>query len=137
MAGGEQQTGTQDEHYNLISALYHLLKGASTSEQYVADAQEAGDQELAQFFRDWQDEQRNFAERAKNLLGSRMLQPSAGIGGVQERKQRLEQQEEQATDEGRHQRQREVRRQRDRTTAWTSSPRSPSPRAIHRARTSR
>jgi len=81
MAGEEQQTGTQDEHYNLISALYHLLKGASTSEQYIQDAQEAGDQELAQFFKDWQEEQRNFSERAKNLLGSRMLQPSAGVGG--------------------------------------------------------
>ncbi len=85
MAGEEQQTGTQDEQYNLISALYHLLKGASTSEQYIADAQEAGDQELAQFFKDWQDEQRNFAERAKNLLNSRMLQPSAGVGGGQQR----------------------------------------------------
>jgi hypothetical protein len=80
MAGEEQQTGTQDEHYNLLSALYHLLKGASTSEQYIEDAQEAGDQELAQFFKDWQEEQRHFAERAKNLLGSRMLQPSAGVG---------------------------------------------------------
>ncbi|HEX8699074.1 MAG TPA: hypothetical protein VF815_09585 [Myxococcaceae bacterium] len=85
MSGEEQQTGTQDEQYNLISALYHLLKGASTSEQYIQDAQEAGDQELAQFFKDWQDEQRNFAERAKNLLGSRMLQPSAGVGGGQQR----------------------------------------------------
>jgi hypothetical protein len=58
-----------------------LLKGASTSEQYIQDAQEAGDQELAQFFKDWQDEQRNFAERAKNLLGGRMIQPKAGVGG--------------------------------------------------------
>ena len=85
MAGEEQQTGTRDEHYNLISVLYHLLEGAATSEQYIQDAQEAGDQELAQFFKDWQDEQRNFSERAKNLLGSRMLQPSAGVGGGQQR----------------------------------------------------
>ena len=73
MAGEEAQTGTRDEHYNLISALYHLLKGASNAEQYIADAEEAGDQELAQFFRDWQDEQRNLAERAKNLLGGKMV----------------------------------------------------------------
>ncbi len=73
MAGEEQQTGTRDEHYNLISALYHLLKGASTCEEYIRDAEESGDQELAQFFRDWQDEQRNLSERAKNLLGSRMM----------------------------------------------------------------
>lgn len=73
MAGEEAQTGTRDEHYNLISALYHLLKGASNAEQYIADAEEAGDQELAQFFRDWQEEQRNLAERAKNLLGGKIL----------------------------------------------------------------
>ncbi|WP_225413904.1 hypothetical protein [Stigmatella hybrida] len=84
MAGNEQQTGTRDEHYNLISALYHLLEGASTCEQYIRDAQEAGDQELAQFFKDWQDEQRNLSERAKNLLGSRILHAGAGIGRTQE-----------------------------------------------------
>lgn len=83
MAGEEQQTGTRDEHYNLISVLYHLLEGAATSEQYIRDAQEAGDQELAQFFKDWQDEQRNFSERAKNLLGSRMTHAGAGVGRQQ------------------------------------------------------
>jgi len=80
MAGEEQQTGTRDEHYNLISTLYHLLKGASTVGEYIRDAQEAGDEELVQFFKDWQDEQRNFSERAKNLLGSRMTHAGAGIG---------------------------------------------------------
>ena len=80
MAGEEQQTGTRDEHYNLISVLYHLLEGAATAGQYIRDAQEAGDQELVQFFKDWQDEQRNFSERAKNLLGSRMTHAGAGVG---------------------------------------------------------
>jgi hypothetical protein len=80
MAGEEIQTGTRDEHYNLISVLYHLLEGAATVGQYIRDAEEAGDQELVQFFKDWQEEQRNFSERAKNLLGSRMAQASAGVG---------------------------------------------------------
>jgi hypothetical protein len=79
MAGEEQQTGTRDETYNLISVLYHLLKGSATVEQYIRDAQETGDQELVQFFKDWQDEQRNFSERAKNLLGSRMTHAGAGV----------------------------------------------------------
>lgn len=79
--GSERETGTRDESYNLISALYHLLKGASNAEQYIRDAQEAGDQELVQFFKDWQDEQRNLSERAKNLLGSRVGGGvKAGIG---------------------------------------------------------
>ncbi|MCP3103889.1 hypothetical protein LZ198_33925 [Myxococcus sp. K15C18031901] len=72
MAGNARQTGTRDEHYNLISTLYHLLKGASTAEQFIRDAEQAGDPELAQFFRDWQEEQRHLAERAKNLLGARV-----------------------------------------------------------------
>ncbi|GHG82632.1 hypothetical protein [Comamonas sp. JC664] len=81
MAGEARQTGTRDEQYNLISALYHLLKGASTSEASIRDAEESGDPELAQFFRDWQEEQRNLAERAKNLLGARMAGVSrAGTG---------------------------------------------------------
>jgi hypothetical protein len=80
MAGEETQTGTRDEHYNLISVLYHLLEGAATVGQYIRDAEEAGDQELVQFFKDWQEEQRNFSERAKNLLGSRMSQAGAGVG---------------------------------------------------------
>ncbi|WP_224246286.1 hypothetical protein [Hyalangium gracile] len=83
MAGEEQQTGTRDEHFNLISVLYHLLEGAATVDQYIRDAQEAGDQELVQFFQDWQEEQRNFSERAKNLLGSRMVTAGAGVGGTQ------------------------------------------------------
>ncbi|NTX01412.1 hypothetical protein HUA74_05140 [Myxococcus sp. CA051A] len=62
----------EDAHYNVISTLYHLLKGASTAEQFIQDAERAGDPELAQFFRDWRDEQRHLAERAKNLLGARL-----------------------------------------------------------------
>ena len=80
MAGGQEVTGTRDEHHDLISTLYHLLKGASVSETYLRDAEAAGDQELAQLFRDWQDEQRNLAERAKNLLGARMVNAQAGTG---------------------------------------------------------
>lgn len=86
MAGEEQVTGTRDENYNLVSVLYHLLKGAATVEQYIRDAQEAGDQELVRFFKDWQEEQRNFSERAKNLLGSRMTHAAAGVGRAKQGK---------------------------------------------------
>lgn len=82
MAGEEQQMRTQDEHYGLISMLYHLLKGEAAAGSALRGAQEAGDQELAQFFKDWQAEQRHFAERAKNLLGSRMAH--AGLGARKE-----------------------------------------------------
>ena len=75
----EHATGTRDVHYNLVSVLYHTLQGAETSVQYVADAQEAGDQELAQFFREVQEEDRRRANRAKALLQQRLSQ-----GGIKQ-----------------------------------------------------
>ena len=67
-------TGTGDVTYNLVSILYHALQGAETYEQYIADAQEGGDQDLAQFFRDVKAENSRRAERAKQLLGRRLGQ---------------------------------------------------------------
>jgi len=72
MQKAERMTGTQDVHYNLVSVLYHTLQGAETSVQYVSDAEESGDEELARFFRDVQEEDRRRAERAKTLLGQRL-----------------------------------------------------------------
>jgi hypothetical protein len=69
---GEQATGTKDENYDVISVLYHCLQGASEIGQYIQDAEESGDQELVDFFRDYQESQRDLAERAKNLLGARL-----------------------------------------------------------------
>jgi hypothetical protein len=69
MDAGEQSTGTRDEHYNLISVLYHALHGAETIEAYILDAEAAGDERLASFFREAQAMQRQLAERAKGMLG--------------------------------------------------------------------
>ena len=48
----EQTTGTRDEHYNLISVLYHALHGAENCNTYALDAEAAGDKRLAEFFRE-------------------------------------------------------------------------------------
>ncbi len=70
-----QTTGARDTTYNLVSILYHALQGAETYQQYVQDAQQGGgDQELAQFFRDVQQEEQRRAERAKQLLAQRLGQ---------------------------------------------------------------
>ena len=53
---GEQITGTTDEQYDLISVLYHALEGAATCEVYIQDAEEAGDNELTQFFEELREE---------------------------------------------------------------------------------
>jgi rubrerythrin len=74
MTTGENVTGVRDEHYNLVSILYHALQGAETYNMYIRDAEAAGDQELAQFFRQVQAEERQRAARAKELLGRRLTQ---------------------------------------------------------------
>jgi hypothetical protein len=71
-ASAEQATGIRDETYNLVSVLYHALQGAQTAMQYVQDAEQEGDQELVQFFRDAQVWQRHLAEQAKELLKQRL-----------------------------------------------------------------
>ena len=72
MVDGERVTGTRDEHYNLVSVLYHTLEEGDVLEQYVRDAEQADDSELADFFREVQQEDRRRAQRAKALLLKRL-----------------------------------------------------------------
>lgn len=65
-------TGTKDEYYNLISMLYHALHGAEIYTQYIQDAEQVGDKELVQFFRQVQEEEKQRSERAKKLLIQRI-----------------------------------------------------------------
>lgn len=75
---GDHTTGTEDKNYDLISVLYHALEGASTYEKYYQDAQQAGDQELAQFFQEVVQQTRKSADRAKELLAKRLSQQPVG-----------------------------------------------------------
>jgi hypothetical protein len=67
MASG---TGTKDATYNLVSVLYHALQGAETYAQYASDA--GSDQDLANFFREVQQQEQQRADRAKQLLAQRL-----------------------------------------------------------------
>lgn len=69
MDAGEQITGTRDEHYNVVSVLYHALQGADTCDQYALDAEAEGKRELASFFREAQRSQTEISAQAKALLG--------------------------------------------------------------------
>src|SRR5215212_1649684 len=69
MDPAQQTTGTRDEHYNLISVLYHALHGAENCEMYAVDAEVTGRDELATFFLEAQAAQIEIADRAKELLG--------------------------------------------------------------------
>src|SRR5215210_6673743 len=77
MDPGEQTTGTRDEHYNLVSVLYHALHGAENCEIYALDAEAAGRDDIATFFREVQVGQVGLAERAKELLGIGGVAPGA------------------------------------------------------------
>lgn len=66
------KTGVPDKAYDLISVLYHSLQSAETIDQYIQDAQDEGDHELAAFFREVKEQDRDRADRAKRLLGARM-----------------------------------------------------------------
>lgn len=72
---GKQRTGTSDEFFDLVSVLYHALKGAQTYARYSEDAELAGDRDLAQFFADVQQGNKQRAERAKQLLARRLAAP--------------------------------------------------------------
>jgi hypothetical protein len=77
-------TGTPDITYNLISTIYHTLQGAETVAMYIKDAEQTGDNELVQFFRDLKKENETRANRAKQLLaryigeGQRQGQAASG-----------------------------------------------------------
>jgi CBS domain-containing protein len=78
MDPGEQTTGTRDEHYNLVSVLYHALHAAENCETYALDAAAAGRDDLLTFFREAQVVQVGMAERAKELLGIGGVAPGPG-----------------------------------------------------------
>jgi hypothetical protein len=67
-------TGTEDEHFNLISVLYHALQCSACCETYLNDAQQAGDRDLTEFFQDVKRQNQSLAERAKQLLAQRTEQ---------------------------------------------------------------
>jgi rubrerythrin len=71
MAGGESATGISNARYNLVSVLYHALEGGATYDKYIEDAENEGDQELVDFFRQVQQEDTQRAQQAKSLLDQR------------------------------------------------------------------
>jgi hypothetical protein len=67
-----QVTGTKDKDYNILWFVEACLSNALRLESYVQDAERAGDNELADFFRRAQGESRKGAEQGKELLGRRL-----------------------------------------------------------------
>jgi rubrerythrin len=66
MATGE--TGFDDVTFDLISVQYHSLKAGHDYGQYVRDAENAGKQEIAEFFRQVMAEDSARAKRCHEFL---------------------------------------------------------------------
>jgi hypothetical protein len=65
-------TGTMDKDYNIIWFTENCLSNALRLENYISDAERAGDADLADFFRRAQGESRKGAEQGKRLLAERL-----------------------------------------------------------------
>jgi hypothetical protein len=73
-----RDTGTaeSDENYDLVSVLYHCLKAADACTQYVADAEDAGEDELVEFFEKARQLQNRLASQAREILARRLADAS-------------------------------------------------------------
>ncbi|SEK93155.1 hypothetical protein SAMN04515665_106159 [Blastococcus sp. DSM 46786] len=67
MATGE--TGFEDVFYDLVSVQYHSLKAGHDYGQYVRDAENAGLDDVAAFFREVMQQDSDRAKRCHEFLG--------------------------------------------------------------------
>jgi len=67
-----QVTGTKDKNYNIIWFTEQSLSNALRLENYIKDAKDDGDDELADFFKRAQDASRKGGEQGKELLKKRL-----------------------------------------------------------------
>jgi len=95
----EELSGERDEHYNLISVLYHGLQGADQGAIYAKDAEEAGDDELAEFFRAAGQQHGELARRAKQLLFQRLGENGEQSPSGRKRKASSDEDEDEADDD--------------------------------------
>ena len=79
MAEGERATGTRNTIYDLPSVLFHALEGGASYDQYIRDAEEAGDEELVSFFIRVRDEYSMRVDEAQRMIAGRT---SAGQEGT-------------------------------------------------------
>ena len=70
MATGE--TGFTDVEFDLISLQYHSLKAGHDYGQYVRDAENAGRDDIASFFREVMQQDSERAQRCHQYLGEIM-----------------------------------------------------------------
>ncbi|WP_091463805.1 hypothetical protein [Micromonospora inyonensis] len=68
----EPMSPVKDKNYDLIHTLQLSLEHIWRMENYIADAEERGDKELASWFRGIQENNRKAGEQGKQMLMERM-----------------------------------------------------------------
>ncbi|MFF5174553.1 hypothetical protein ACFY3U_18220 [Micromonospora sp. NPDC000089] len=68
----EKVSPVKDENYDLIHAIQLSLEHIYRMDTYIADAERAGDSELATWFRKIQENNRKAGEQGKKMLMERM-----------------------------------------------------------------
>ena len=63
-----QQTNTPNLYYDLLSVTYNSLQAAQAAAAYLRDAQQLGNQQLVQFFQQYQQLANQQAQQAQQLL---------------------------------------------------------------------
>jgi hypothetical protein len=71
MAQDPERT-VKDKNYNLVTVLQASLHWVWQMETYIADADKAGDSELAEWFRKIQESNRKAGDQGKELLAQRL-----------------------------------------------------------------
>ncbi|MCL4465326.1 MAG: hypothetical protein M1401_11360 [Chloroflexi bacterium] len=67
-----RETGAGNVEYDLIYMLYHELQGNENLAQYERDANQSGDNEAAQLFRDLRESNKQTVDRARSLFAKRL-----------------------------------------------------------------
>jgi len=65
-------TGTDDSHYDLILVLQQALEDCVRYQCFAEDSRESGDDELADWFTELAQSDREIAEKAKSMLVARL-----------------------------------------------------------------
>jgi len=68
MSDGTKHFGVSDVEYNIVTTLSNLLQAEDVLELYASDAEEAGDQEVANLFREIGKANNGFASRLRDRL---------------------------------------------------------------------
>jgi hypothetical protein len=89
-----------DTTYNLISVMYHTLQGCQTYEKYAQDAEQAGQQDVAQFFRETGRQFEQCAEHGQRLLAQCLQQAQGSRGQLNSQMNRSGQQSQSGTSSG-------------------------------------